>query len=213
MEERNRLRWQRRSPVFRWRRARCVLAAMKFGGHRVRDCLIGAPSNNLTTNNPLQQPTHHTFHLRLRPGRDRDGGRDEITKDAVARIATVAGTKPRLSRTRITTVAETKLRLSRDENREVARPPHTVDAISSSASPRRGRHPKIAFHTLSPPSGASPHPVPIGIARRLPIALVAVGDLLFATLIADSRSHLLFTVVGYCGLWAMGLAEVIFRPF
>lgn len=112
---------------------------------------IAAPSNN-----PLRQPPHHTFPLRLRPGRDPDGGRDKITKDAVARIATVAGSKPRLSRTRIKTVAETKLRLSRDENHEVARPPHTVDAISSSASPRRRRHPKIAFHTLSPPSGARP---------------------------------------------------------
>lgn len=27
-----------------------------------------APSNNLTTNNPLQQSPDHTFHLRLRPG-------------------------------------------------------------------------------------------------------------------------------------------------
>lgn len=56
--------------------------------------------------------------------------------------------------------------------------------------------------------GLIPDPVPIGIARRPPIALVAVGDLLSATLIADSRSHLLFIVVGYCSLWAMGVAVV-----
>lgn len=56
--------------------------------------------------------------------------------------------------------------------------------------------------------GLIPDPVPIGIARRPPIDLVAVVDLLSAMLIADCRSHLLFTVVGNCGLWALGFAVV-----
>ncbi|GMN69063.1 hypothetical protein TIFTF001_038113 [Ficus carica] len=34
-------RWQRRSPVFGWRRACCVPAAVRFGGQRARDCSAG----------------------------------------------------------------------------------------------------------------------------------------------------------------------------
>ncbi|GMN67188.1 hypothetical protein TIFTF001_036428 [Ficus carica] len=34
-------RWQRRSPVFGWRRACCVRAAVRFGGQRARDCPAG----------------------------------------------------------------------------------------------------------------------------------------------------------------------------
>ncbi|GMN51342.1 hypothetical protein TIFTF001_020496 [Ficus carica] len=41
MEAKSRRRWQRRLPVFGWRRAHYVRAAMRFGGQRARDCLAG----------------------------------------------------------------------------------------------------------------------------------------------------------------------------